>query len=52
MNTESSNFASFNFKPASDYTYTAGDENKLVCMNDGYVTYWDAATNTFRLKAN
>ena len=52
VNTESSNFASFNFKPASDYTYTAGDENKLVCMNDGYVTYWDAATNTFRLKAN
>ncbi|MBQ6697985.1 MAG: hypothetical protein IJN09_02985 [Oscillospiraceae bacterium] len=46
------NFAAFNFKPASDYTYTEGDEAKLVCMNEGYSTYWDAATGTFRLQAN
>lgn len=44
------NFANFNFKPASDYTYTAGDEAKLVCLNGGYSTYWDAVTGTFRLK--
>ena len=45
------NFANFNFKPAADYTYTEGDEDKLVCLNEGYETYWDAATGTFRLKA-
>ena len=45
------NFANFNFKPASDYVYTDGDEDKLVCLNDGYVTYWDETTSTFRLKA-
>ncbi len=44
------NFAAFNFKPAADYTYTEGDEAKLVCMNEGYITYWDAATGTFRLQ--
>ncbi len=47
-----SNFTAFNFKPAAGYTYTAGDEAKLVCMNEGYSTYWDAATGTFRLTAN
>ncbi len=46
-----SNFSQFNFKPASDYVYTEGDEAKLVCMNEGYETYWDTATSTFRLKA-
>ncbi|MBQ8268130.1 MAG: hypothetical protein IJZ24_00425 [Clostridia bacterium] len=46
------NFANFNFKPAAGYTYTAGDEAKLICMNEGYETYWDAATGTFRLQAN
>ena len=44
-------FANFNFKPAAGYTYTEGDEDKLVCLNDGYETYWDAATGTFRLQA-
>jgi len=42
----------FNFKPAAGYTYTEGDEAKLVCLNDGYSTYWDTATSTFKLKAN
>ena len=46
------NFGAFNFKPASDYSYTEGDEAKLVCMNEGYSTYWDTTTNTFRLKAD
>ena len=41
----------FNFKPATDYIYTEGDEAKLKCLNDGYETYWDAATGTFRLQA-
>ena len=51
VNESASNFAQFNFKPATDYTYTEGDEAKLICMNEGYETYWDAATSTFRLKA-
>jgi len=51
VNEAATNFAAFNFKPASGYTYTAGDEAKLKCMNDGYETYWDAATSTFRLNA-
>jgi hypothetical protein len=46
------NFANFNFKPAAGYTYTAGDEAKLVCLHEGYSTYWDATTGTFRLQAN
>ena len=48
---EGTNFANFNFKPAADYTYTAGDEAKLVCMNAGYSTYWDAAKSTFKIQA-
>ena len=32
--------------------FTVGDEAKLVCLNEGYSTYWDAATSSFRLKAN
>ena len=51
VNEADSNFAKFNFKPASDYTYTEGDETKLICMNDGYETYWDATNGTFRLQA-
>ena len=51
VNEGASNFAQFNFKPAAGYTYTEGDEAKLVCMNEGYETYWDAATSTFRLRA-
>ncbi len=52
VNEADADFASFNFKPAADYTYTEGDEAKLVCMNEGYETYWDASTGTFRLKAD
>ncbi len=51
VNEASANFAAFNFKPAAGYTYTEGDEAKLICMNEGYETYWDATTKTFRLKA-
>jgi len=47
-----SNFSAFNFKPASGYVYTEGDEAKLVCLNEGYETYWDSTTGTFRLQAN
>ena len=46
------NFANFHFTPASTYVYTEGDEDKLVCLNEGYSTYWDAATGTFRLIAD
>ena len=52
VNESNANFANFNFKPASGYTYTVGDEDKLICMNAGYTTYWDTTTSTFRLKAN
>lgn len=45
------NFANFNFKPAAGYIYTDCDEAKLVCLNEGYETYWDAVTSTFRLQA-
>ena len=48
---EGSNFAAFNFKPAADYTYTAGDEAKLVCLNEGYETYWNAEKGVFKLQA-
>ena len=51
VNESAANFAMFNFKPAADYTYTEGDEAKLICMNEGYVTYWDAASGTFKLQA-
>ena len=51
VNEASANFANFNFKPNANYVYTAGDEAKLICMNEGYTTYWDAATSTFRLQA-
>ena len=49
---EGDNFAAFNLKPAADYTYAAGDEAKLICMNEGYSTYWDAGTGTFKIKAD
>ena len=52
VNESAANFAQFNFKPAAGYTYTEGDEDKLVCLNEGYSTYWDAATGTFRLQAD
>ena len=52
VNESAANFGAFNFKPAAGYTYTEGDEDKLVCLNEGYSTYWDAATGTFRLQAD
>ena len=51
VNEADEHFANFNFKPAADYVYSDGDEAKLICMNEGYETYWDAATGTFRLQA-
>ena len=51
VNEADEHFMNFNFKPAAGYTYTEGDEAKLICMNAGYETYWDAVTGTFRLKA-
>lgn len=48
---EESHVGNFNFKPAAGYSYADGDEAKLVCLNDGYETYWDAGTGTFRLQA-
>lgn len=48
---EGNNFAAFNFTPEASYTYTEGDENKLICINEGYTTYYDTTTKTFRLKA-
>lgn len=52
VNESAANFAQFNFKPAAGYNYTEGDEANLICMNEGYSTYWDAATSTFRLMAD
>ncbi len=52
VNEADEHFVNFNFKPAAGYTYTEGDEAKLVCLNEGYSTYWDAATSTFRLQAD
>lgn len=46
----SNNFAAFNLKPATSYTYTEGDETKLICQNEGYTTYWDATSGTFKIK--
>ena len=51
VNENNANFANFNFKAAADYTYTEGDEAKLICLNDGYETYYDQANNCFKLKA-
>ena len=52
VNENGSNFTNFNFKPANGYVYSEGDEDKLVCLNYGYSTYWDTATGTFRLQAD
>ncbi len=51
VNEADEHFVNFNFKPAADYTYAEGDEDKLVCMNDGYETYWDAEKGVFKLQA-
>ena len=50
--TQGSNFGAFNLKPAADYVYTDGDEAKLVCLNDGYTTYFDAEKGVFKIKAD
>ena len=51
VNENAANFAAFNFKPEAGYIYTEGDEDKLVCMNEGYETYWDAEKGVFKLQA-
>ena len=51
VNEGNANFANFNFKPAAGYTYTEGDEAKLVCMNDDYKTVWNADAGVFKLAA-
>ena len=51
VNEADEHFTNFNFKPAAGYVYTAGDEAKLICDNEGYETYWDAVSGTFKLKA-
>jgi hypothetical protein len=51
VNETAANFSQFNFKPYEGYVYTEGDEAKFICMNEGYETYWDTATKTFRLQA-
>ena len=48
---DNANFSIFMLDPADDYVYTEGDEAKLICMNDGYETYWDAAAGVFKLQA-
>ena len=50
-NESNAHFANFNLQPYEGYTYVEGDETKFVCLNAGYETYWDAATNSFRLRA-
>ena len=55
VNEADEHFASFNFNPADDYVYTEGDEDKLICMNEGYETYWDAEADNgkglFKIRA-
>lgn len=41
----------FQFVPAEGYVYTEDDENKLVCLNDGYAVAWDATAGAFVLQA-
>ena len=52
VNEEHSLLSAFMLQPAEGYTYTEGDEDKLICLNEGYTTYWDETTSTFRLQAN
>ncbi|MBQ7797063.1 MAG: hypothetical protein IJ374_10955, partial [Lachnospiraceae bacterium] len=44
-------YADYKFIPAEGYTYTEGDETKLICMNEGYEVCWDATSSTFKLQA-
>ncbi len=41
---------SFCFYPATGYTYTEGDEAKLICLNEGYETYWNAEKDAFYIR--
>ncbi len=43
------NITQLNIVPAEGYTYVAGDENKLICENTGYETYWDAESSCFKV---
>ncbi len=52
VNANDEHFLNFNLKPADGYVYTEGDEDKFVCLNEGYVLDWDDATKTFRLRAD
>ena len=46
----SSSFTEFKFVPAAGYTYIEGDEDKLVCVNEGYETYYDVDEGVFRIR--
>lgn len=47
---EGADFSAVNLKPADGYTYTVGDEAKLICLNEGYTVVWDASSSTFKLQ--
>ena len=51
VNESDEHFGNFNFKPAAGYVYAEDDEAKLICMNAGYKTVWDATSGTFKLQA-
>ncbi len=50
VNENVSHFENFHFAPAEGYTYTVGDEAKLICLNEGYSTYWDADAQVFKIQ--
>ncbi len=50
VNENVSHFANFHFAPAEGYTYAEGDEAKLICLNEGYSTYWDADAQVFKIQ--
>lgn len=37
----------YTFVPYEGYEYIAGDENKIVCMNDGFVVEWNETDKVF-----
>ena len=46
----SSTFVEFKLIPPAGYTYVEGDEDKLVCFNEGYETYYDVDAGVFRIR--
>jgi roadblock/LC7 domain-containing protein len=36
------------FLPYEGYVYTAGDEDRIVCVNDGVIVEWDETEQVFR----